>query len=77
YQSRVSKNLETGEESPITLPVSNVLKFVFNENSWYALRPSGTEPKIKIYFSATGKTRAEAEEKLDILKKEVAARIPE
>ena len=77
YQTQVSKNLETGEESPITLPVSNVLKFVFNENSWYALRPSGTEPKIKIYFSATGKTRAEAEEKLDILKKEVAARIPE
>ena len=77
YKTQVSKNLETDEETALTLPVSNVLKFVFNENSWYALRPSGTEPKIKIYYSATGKTQAEAEEKLEILKKEVNDRIPE
>lgn len=71
YQSKESMNLATGEKSAIDLPKSNVLKFVFNENSWYALRPSGTEPKLKVYYSVTGKSREKAEEKMEILKKAV------
>lgn len=71
YQSKESMDLATGEKSAIDLPKSNVLKFVFNENSWYALRPSGTEPKLKVYYSVTGKSREKAEEKMEILKKAV------
>lgn len=39
-----------GSEEKLGLPTSNVLKFVFEDNSWFAMRPSGTEPKIKFYF---------------------------
>lgn len=71
YQSKESLDLASGEKSAIDLPKSNVLKFVFNENSWYALRPSGTEPKLKVYYSVTGKSRESAEEKMEILRKAV------
>ncbi len=47
-----------------TLPTSNVLKYVLEDGSWVAVRPSGTEPKIKIYYSATAKTSKLAQEKL-------------
>ncbi len=39
-----------GTEKSLGLPSSNVLKFIFEDNSWFAMRPSGTEPKIKFYF---------------------------
>lgn len=71
YQSKESLDRATGEKSAIDLPKSNVLKFVFNENSWYALRPSGTEPKLKVYYSVTGRSREGAEEKMEILRKAV------
>ncbi|MBE6037504.1 MAG: phospho-sugar mutase [Clostridiales bacterium] len=44
------------------LPKSDVLKYCFTEGSWMAVRPSGTEPKIKVYYSIKAATRAEAEE---------------
>ena len=44
------------------LPKSDVLKYFFTEGSWMAVRPSGTEPKIKVYYSIKAATRAEAEE---------------
>ncbi|MGL4606004.1 MAG: phospho-sugar mutase [Eubacteriaceae bacterium] len=68
YLSSRSKVISLGEEETIHLPKSNVLKFIFDDYSWYALRPSGTEPKLKVYLSVTGKTMAEAEEKKIILK---------
>ncbi|AIO18802.1 Phosphoglucomutase [Candidatus Izimaplasma bacterium HR1] len=40
----------------IDLPISNVLKFVLEDGSWFVLRPSGTEPKLKIYIGVVGKT---------------------
>lgn len=46
------------------LPKENVLKYVFEDGSWSAVRPSGTEPKLKIYYSVCGKDKAEAELKL-------------
>jgi phosphoglucomutase len=51
YQQQVGKNLATGESWPITLPKSNVLQFVLADGSKISARPSGTEPKIKFYFS--------------------------
>lgn len=42
--------LADGTEKELGLPSSNVLKFIFEDNSWFAMRPSGTEPKIKFYF---------------------------
>ncbi len=49
------------------LPTSNVLKYVLEDGSWVAVRPSGTEPKIKIYYSATAETSKLAQEKLLVL----------
>ncbi|MBC1521802.1 phospho-sugar mutase [Listeria aquatica] len=54
----------TGETAAIALPRADVLKFYLEDGSWFCLRPSGTEPKIKFYFSIKGKT---AEESLDKL----------
>lgn len=45
------------------LPTSNVLKYVLEDDSWIAIRPSGTEPKIKIYYSIKGEDEAASEEK--------------
>lgn len=47
-----------------TLPTSNVLKYILKDGSWIAVRPSGTEPKIKIYYSIKGADRDAAEKKL-------------
>jgi phosphoglucomutase len=49
-------------------PKSNVLKFILADGSWVAVRPSGTEPKCKFYFSVRAKDLAEAEEKLKVMK---------
>ena len=49
-------------------PNSNVLKFILADGSWVAVRPSGTEPKCKFYFSVRAKDLAEAEKKLKVMK---------
>lgn len=54
--------------SETKLPKENVLKFIFKDQSWFAIRPSGTEPKIKIYLSTTSDKLKETNEKLDSLK---------
>jgi phosphoglucomutase len=51
YELRLGKNLITGEEWEIKLPQSNVLQFILEDGSKISARPSGTEPKIKFYFS--------------------------
>ena len=53
------------------LPKSNVLKYLLPENAWFVARPSGTEPKIKIYFEVCGKSYEEAKEKVTNLKNAV------
>ncbi|MFZ4784097.1 MAG: phospho-sugar mutase [Flavobacteriales bacterium] len=49
--SGLSKNLQSGEETKLDLPSSNVLQFILEDGSKISARPSGTEPKIKFYFS--------------------------
>jgi phosphoglucomutase len=51
YDQQVIKNLKTGESKKIQLPKSNVLQFITEDGSKISARPSGTEPKIKFYFS--------------------------
>lgn len=50
-------------------PPANVLKFMFAGGSWIAIRPSGTEPKIKFYYCITAPNKQDAEDKFDSLKK--------
>ena len=51
YQLQLSTNLQTGTQTKIALPKSNVLQFVTEDGTKISARPSGTEPKIKFYFS--------------------------
>jgi phosphoglucomutase len=51
YELRKGKNLQTGETLDLALPESNVLQFILADGSKISARPSGTEPKIKFYFS--------------------------
>ena len=62
YLTGVRKELSAGEEQPLTLPKSNVLYFELEGGGWCCIRPSGTEPKMKLYFGAKGNSRAAAEQ---------------
>lgn len=55
YESATSKNLATGETTSIDIPKSNVIIYYTEDGSQIALRPSGTEPKIKFYVSVNSK----------------------
>lgn len=68
YELEKSYDIINGIEEASGVPVSDVLKFYFDDESWYAVRPSGTEPKIKIYMYTKGKTLKVAEEKLEEMK---------
>ena len=65
YKTSTVTDVATGEESTINLPKSNVLSYSLEDNSKVIVRPSGTEPKIKIYITACGSTRKESEEKTE------------
>lgn len=54
---------------------SNVLKYYMDEGSWYAVRPSGTEPKIKLYIYSKGKSREDAQDKVELIEKVVRHRL--
>lgn len=61
YELRKGKNPATGEEWEIKLPKSNVLQFILEDGSKISARPSGTEPKIKFYFSVNTKLGSAAD----------------
>jgi len=63
------RTVETG------IPASDVIKFLFDDGSWYAIRPSGTEPKLKIYIYTWAKDKDEAFVKLEGIKKSVLEKI--
>ena len=62
---------ENGKESKLTLPQSFVLKYIFDDGGWFVLRPSGTEPKLKIYIAIKGKTEEESRALIATLKQEI------
>ena len=53
------------------LPRSNVLRFTLEKNSWFCVRPSGTEPKVKFYFGVKGSTAEEAQRMVETLQRDV------
>lgn len=67
YRARISRNLVTGQETPITLPKSNVLEMILGDRGSVIARPSGTEPKIKYYYTSVASTREEAVAQLDAM----------
>lgn len=80
YEKSVKTNLLTNTQSPIELPKSNVLQFVTEDGSKISARPSGTEPKIKFYFSVNApldtaenfeKVEAQLKGKIDLIIKEM------
>jgi phosphoglucomutase len=65
YKSSIAKDLKTGAETVIDLPKSNVLEFLLGEKGSVIARPSGTEPKVKFYYTAVGETKEAAKVLLD------------
>ena len=72
YRSSISKDLENGTESVIELPKSNVLEFLLGENGSVIARPSGTEPKVKFYYTAVAESKAAAKDLLDAMVKQMS-----
>lgn len=71
YRSGKGWNPLTGEEYNLILPPSDVLFFTLEDGSWFCIRPSGTEPKVKFYFAVKGGSAGAADEKMKILKETV------
>lgn len=67
YKISVAKDILTGEESIINLPKSNVLEFILGEKGSVIARPSGTEPKVKFYYTAVGESKTDAKALLDAM----------
>ncbi len=75
YLNGEIKDLEKGTVEETHMPKSNVLKYKFDDGSWYAIRPSGTEPKIKIYIYSTGKSENHSNENISLIEKKIMDRI--
>ena len=75
YEAEKSYDIASGKEEPSGIEKSNVLKFYFDDGSWYAVRPSGTEPKIKIYMYSKGETLELGEQKLVEMKDVIIAKL--
>lgn len=76
YQARVTRDLVHGTEEAVTLPKSNVLVLQLGEKGTVILRPSGTEPKVKIYLTAVDTDRAAAMKLLDDMAAEMSGYLP-
>ena len=73
YEMRKGRNLQTGDDWEIKLPKSNVLQFILADGSKISARPSGTEPKIKFYFSVN--TKLDSAENFEKVENELTDRI--
>lgn len=73
YLASSAKNLETGVEEPIALPKSNVLEFLLGSSGSVIARPSGTEPKVKFYYTSVGATKEAAKTQLDAMVAQMSA----
>lgn len=71
YRLGIEKDLVSIKENMINLPKSNVLKFILEDDSCFVVRPSGTEPKMKIYLSCIGQSEADVEKKMEVFKNSI------
>lgn len=71
YQLQERFEMDDGSIARLDLPASNVLYYEMKDGSWFCIRPSGTEPKIKVYYGVSEATSEKAEEKLAYLKDNV------
>ncbi|MCY9187229.1 phospho-sugar mutase [Bacillus mojavensis] len=69
--------LTENKEEDIDLPKSNVLKYFLEDGSWFCLRPSGTEPKVKFYFAVKGTSLEDSEQRLAALSDDVMKTVDE
>lgn len=65
YKSSVEKDIPKNEEKKIELPKSNVLRFILEDGSWFVVRPSGTEPKMKVYLAVAGTNKEDSEARMN------------
>ena len=72
YRSSIARNTLTGQEDVIRLPKSNVLEFLLGEQGSVIVRPSGTEPKVKFYYTAVGTSKEAAKSLLDAMVQQMA-----
>lgn len=75
YATTVRQLVQEGTTEEIDLPTSNVVKFILEDDCWFCLRPSGTEPKIKFYYGVKSSSRRESEELLASVKAAVDERL--
>ena len=75
YDLSIAK--QNGQVEKLTLPKSLVVKYIFDDGGWFVLRPSGTEPKLKVYISIVCKTKEESVALVETLKAEVSKIIDE
>ncbi|MGG4441568.1 phospho-sugar mutase [Brevibacillus fortis] len=71
YVSGLRTDCQTRTSTPLTLPATDTIKYFFSDHSWFCVRPSGTEPKIKIYIGVKGTNQCDAQERLAALKQSV------
>ncbi|WP_181347234.1 phospho-sugar mutase [Thalassobacillus sp. CUG 92003] len=71
YATSTRWDVQEGSKSDINLPKENVLKFILEDNSWFCLRPSGTEPKIKFYYGVKMGSKKECDQRLLAIKQTV------
>ena len=69
----IKTDLKTKKESKIDLPTSNVIKYYLPNDTWFVLRPSGTEPKLKVYYGVKANNEKECDELVSKLSNEVLA----
>jgi phosphoglucomutase len=77
YKVSVEKDKMNSKEISINLPKSNVLKFILEDGSWFVVRPSGTEPKMKVYLSVVGKSVEDTDERMSKFKLNIMKLIEE
>ena len=77
YKKDTIQNMKTGEITATGLPSSNVLYYDLEDDAWVCVRPSGTEPKVKLYYGIKGASLEDANEKSQELGKAVLAMIEE
>lgn len=75
YQKGERHFLRDGRKEKLTLPESNVLKYILEDGAWFCLRPSGTEPKIKFYFGVCEKTPEDSAELLKEMSAELLQKV--